>query len=103
MKKQLFRMLLAIAVVISAVTIGIKTAKAATQGDWEYTVDGNLKAEITAYYGNASSVTISETLGGYTVKYIGASVFANNISITRVTIPHKIVKIGNSSLKIVLI
>ncbi|WP_456067669.1 hypothetical protein [Eshraghiella crossota] len=84
MKKQLVRMLLAIAVVISAVMIGMKTAKAATQGDWEYTVDGNLKAEITAYYGNASSVTIPETLGGYTVKDI-------------------IVKIGNSSLKIVLI
>ena len=48
MKKQLVRMLLAIAVVISAVMIGMKTAKAATQGDWEYTVDGNLKAEITA-------------------------------------------------------
>ena len=99
MKKQLIRMLLAIAVVISAVTIGMKTAKAATQGDWEYTVDENLQAKITAYYGNASSVTIPETLGGYTVKYIGASVFANNISITRVTIPQKIVKIGNSSFK----
>ena len=57
MKKQLIRMLLAIAVVISAVTIGMKTAKAATQGDWEYTVDENLQAKITAYYGNASSVT----------------------------------------------
>lgn len=99
MKKQFIRMLLAIAVVISAVTIGMKTAKAATQGDWEYTVDGNLQAKITAYYGNASSVTIPETLGGYTVKYIGDSVFANNISITRVTIPQKIVKIGNSSFK----
>ena len=99
MKKQLIRMLLAIAVVISAVTIGMKTTKAATQGDWEYTVDENLQAKITAYYGNASSVTIPETLGGYTVKYIGASVFANNISITRVTIPQKIVKIGNSSFK----
>ena len=99
MKKQLIRMLLAIAVVISAVTIGMKTAKAATQGDWEYTVDGNLQATITAYYGNDSSVSIPETLGGYTVKYIGASVFANNISITSVTIPQKIVKIGNSSFK----
>ena len=53
MKKQLIRMLLAIAVVISAVTIGTKTAKAATQGDWEYTVDENLQAKITAYYWNA--------------------------------------------------
>ena len=92
-------MLLAIAVVISAVTIGMKTAKAANQGDWEYTVDGNLQAKITAYYGNASSVTIPETLGGYTVKYIGASVFEGNTALTSVTIPKKIIGIGDCAFK----
>ena len=99
MKKQLIRMLLAIAVVISAVTIGMKTAKAATQGDWEYTVDENLQAKITEYYGNASSVTIPETLGGYTVKYIGASVFEGNTALTSVTIPKKIIGIGDCAFK----
>lgn len=99
MKKQLIRMLLAIAVVISAVTIGMKTAKAATQGDWEYTVDENLQATITAYYGNASSVSIPETLGGYTVKYIDDSVFEGNTALTTVTIPKKIIGIGNCVFK----
>ena len=99
MKKQLIRMLLAIAVVISAVTIGMKTAKAATQGDWEYTVDGNLQAEITAYYGSASNVSIPETLGGYTVKYIGDSVFEGNTRLTSVTIPKKIIGIGDCAFK----
>ena len=99
MKKQLIRMLLAIAVVISAVTIGMKTAKAATQGDWEYTVDGNLQATITAYYGNASSVSIPETLGGYTVKYIDDSVFEGNTALTSVTIPKKIIGIGKCAFK----
>lgn len=99
MKKQLIRMLLAIAVIISAMTIGMKTAKAATQGDWEYTVDGNLQAKITAYHGNASSVSIPETLGGYTVKYIGASVFEGNTALTSVTIPKKIIGIGNCAFK----
>ena len=99
MKKQLIRMLLAIAVVISAVTIGMKTTKAATQGDWEYTVDGNLQAEITAYYGSASNVSIPETLGGYTVKYIGDSVFEGNTRLTSVTIPKKITGIGDCAFK----
>ena len=99
MKKQIIRMLLAIAVVISAVTIGMKTAKAATQGDWEYTVDGNLQAEITAYYGSASNVSIPETLGGYTVKYIGDSVFEGNTRLTSVTIPKKITGIGDCAFK----
>ena len=99
MKKQLIRMLLAIAVVISAVTIGMKTTKAATQGDWEYTVDGNLQAKITAYHGNASSVSIPETLGGYTVKYIGESVFEGNTALTSVTIPKKIIGIGDCAFK----
>ena len=99
MKKQLIRMLLAIAVVISAVTIGMKTAKAATQGNWEYTVDGNLQATITAYYGNASSVSIPEKLGGYTVKYIADSVFEGNTALTSVTIPKKITKIGKCAFK----
>ena len=99
MKKQLIRMLLAIAVVISAVTIGMKPAKAATQGDWEYTVDENLQATITAYYGNASSVSIPETLGGYTVKYIDDSVFEGNTALTSVTIPKKIIGIGDCAFK----
>lgn len=95
MKKQLIRMLLAIAVVISAVTIGMKTAKAATQGDWEYTVDENLQAKITAYYWNApemkgkssdgfnnivkldvksAPVIGAKYVGGYTVMCIPSSV-----------------------------
>lgn len=47
-----------------------------TSGDWKYTVSTKNNATITSYNGDATSVVVPETLGGYPVIRIGDSAFA---------------------------
>ncbi len=69
---------------------------AAAASDFTYTVtDG--KATITGYTGFDGVITLPAMLGGYQVTAIGAGAFANNATITSVTIPSGVTEIGDSA------
>jgi tetratricopeptide (TPR) repeat protein len=63
-----------------------------TVADFEYVIDGN-SVTITRYTGNASDVIIPSEIEGLPVTTIGAWAFAENWSLTNVTIPDSITKI----------
>ncbi|MCR4738825.1 MAG: leucine-rich repeat protein [Lachnospiraceae bacterium] len=67
-----------------------------SENDYEYTTytaSGNTYAQITSYKGNLATVTIPETLGGYTVKKIGYQAFKSNTKIQKVVISDNITEI----------
>ena len=72
------------------------TAKATTQGDFEYSVWNN-KAEITDYTGSATQLSIPSELGGYPVTSIGDYAFYYCDSLTSITIPDSVTSIGDSA------
>ncbi|MBR1530582.1 MAG: leucine-rich repeat domain-containing protein, partial [Eubacterium sp.] len=65
-----------------------------TSGDFEYTVDKNGNATITKYKGSATSLTIPNTIGGYTVSVIGKNVFKDFTNIKSVVLPNTLQKIN---------
>lgn len=113
--------LLAIVMVLALNTVFcFQTAYAESYGSWHYTVS-NGKANLTAYVGADTTVTVPATINGYTVqsvsgiyttnfkskvvsiiisngvKEIGASAFKGYSALTRVTIPDSVTKIGGSA------
>ena len=64
-----------------------------TDGDYTYYVK-NGYATIVSYSGSATTLSIPTTLGGYTVNAIGCAAFANNSTLTTVTIPSCITTVG---------
>lgn len=95
--KQITSVFLAVIMVFGIFAIVPFTASAATSGDFEYKVLNNGTAEITAYKGNATELTIPSELGGYEVTSIGKNAFKNNTSIKNLTIPDSVKKIGDSA------
>ncbi len=95
--KQITSVFLAVIMVFGIFAIVPFTASAATSGDFEYKVLNNGTAEITAYKGNASELTIPSELGGCEVTSIGKNAFKNNTSIKNLTIPDSVKKIGDSA------
>jgi len=67
-----------------------------TSGDWKYSVDNN-EATIHAYTGNASSLSVPSTLGGYSVTAIGDNVFKENSTLTSVAISDTVRNIGKEA------
>lgn len=73
----------------------------ATNSDFEYKIDSNKYATITAYHGTSSEITIPNTIDGYDVKKIDAHAFNENRNttngniLTKVTIQEGITEIGN--------
>lgn len=63
-----------VAVLLACLMIFSGGADAATEGDWEYSVDGN-EATITGYSGSGGAVVIPSALGGNTVVTIGYEAF----------------------------
>lgn len=113
--------LLAIVMILALNTVFcFQVAYADTYENWQYTVI-NGKANLTAYIGNATTVTVPATINGYTVqsvsgiysttyktkvvsiiissgvKEIGASAFKGYTSLARVTIPDSVTNIGASA------
>ncbi|MCR5292783.1 MAG: leucine-rich repeat protein [Eubacterium sp.] len=66
---------------------------------WEYTVDDDGNATITKYNGNASDLTIPDTLDEHKVIAIGKDAFAGNKSLRYVTIPESVTSIGDGAFK----
>lgn len=64
-------------------------------GDFTYTVSGT-KATITGYTGSGGSVTVPETIGGYTVTKIAQSSFIGT-RITSVNLPKTVTEIGSNA------
>lgn len=65
-------------------------------GDYEYVLLENGTAEITSYKGKAENLTIPGSLAGYSVTAIGDGAFAYSFSLTGVTIPESVSKIGSN-------
>ena len=64
---------------------------------WEYKVEDDGNATITKFRGNASAVSIPETIDGYTVTKIGIQAFSKNTIIRSVIIPNTVISIGNTA------
>ena len=62
---------------------------------WEYSLDDDKNATITAYNGYSSSLVIPTKIDGYTVTKIGDRAFANNTRLVMVVIPDSVTVIGN--------
>ena len=64
---------------------------------FEYSLDDAKNATITKYRGNVSALNIPDTLDGYPVVGIAASVFKNNKQLRVVVIPDSVTKIDNNA------
>ena len=64
---------------------------------FEYSLDDAKNATITKYQGNVSALSIPDTLDGYPVVGIAASVFKNNKQLRVVVIPDSVTKIDNNA------
>ena len=62
---------------------------------WEYSLDDDKNATITAYNGYSSSLVIPTKIDGYTVTKIGDRAFANNTRLVMVVIPDSVTEIGS--------
>ena len=62
---------------------------------WEYSLDDDKNATITAYNGYSSSLVIPTKIDGYTVTAIGSSAFADNTRLVMVVIPDSVTEIGS--------
>lgn len=74
----------------------IASARAATSGDYDYTVAGG-NATITKYTGRKGVVVIPNTLGGCPVTSIGSDAFAGCLFLTSVTFPSSVAWIGDAA------
>ena len=64
------------------------------EGDYEYKIL-NGEAVITKYLGNDATVTIPDTIAGCPVTVISDRVFYQNQTITQITLPESLTKIGS--------
>ena len=63
-------------------------------GDYEYMLNSQSKAVITAYNGTATAVNIPSQLDGHSVVKVGDYSFKNNTSVTSVNLPASVKEIG---------
>ena len=71
--------------------------EAFTCGDYEYSLREDGTAEITDYNGQASELTIPDTVDDVKVTGIGDWAFAGFFSLTSVTIPESVTSIGDQA------
>ena len=74
------------------------TETRAVSGQWTYTIS-NGNATITAYSGTATSITIPNTLDGYRVTGIGASVFADRTTLSSISFTSNLESIGSEAFR----
>lgn len=98
--KKTVSLLLAIVMLFSLTVCLSLSASAETSGDFEYTVLEDGTAEITGYTGEAISLSIPESLDGYTVTSIGEYAFSkypDMSSFTSVEIPDSVINICDNA------
>ena len=103
LRRVTFRFALLIATLVLAMGLAFaaipQQAQAATEhtsGSYTYTVSSGV-ATITGYSGSATTLTVPDTLGDYTVMYIDDEAFANCTTITSVTFPTTLQTIESSA------
>ena len=79
--------------------VSVSAETIAVSGDYSYALVGNdddgYTAEITAYSGSDSELTLPGTLDGYTVTGIRREVFRNKAFLTSVTFPDTVTFIAD--------
>lgn len=88
--KKLTSIILSVIMVFGIFAIIPFTASASTSGDFDYEILDDGTAELIAYTGKATELTIPSTLNGYKVTSIGSWSFANCENLTNITIPNTI-------------
>ena len=68
-----------------------------TNSLYEFTLDSNKRATITAYKGKETSVSINKIDGRYTVVAIGAGAFAGNTSVVEIELSGNVKTIENGA------
>ena len=68
-----------------------------TEGDYTYAVVGR-NAEIVSYSGEATEITVPNTIGGYTVTRIGGNAFGDS-GITGISLPSSLTYIGDGAFR----
>lgn len=92
--KKLLHLMLVLCLAFTFVFALTATAWAETEGIFTYEVKDNAAIITDCDKNAAGTVEIPETLGGYTVKEIGDNAFQGCNSITELTIPDSVVKVG---------
>ena len=64
---------------------------------YTYTLDDYKNATITEYNGNARSLSVPQTIDGYTVVGIGSSAFEGNTNLRFLSLPDTVTKIGSNA------
>ena len=64
---------------------------------YTYTLDDYKNATITKYNGNARSLSVPQTIDGYTVVGIGSSAFKGNTNLRFLHLPDTLTKIGSNA------
>lgn len=85
----------AISAVLLSFSVFAPAVCADTAGGYTYTIAADGSAVITGYEGTDTVLVLPDTLGGAQVTEIGESAFAQNQSITSITIPEGIKEIGD--------
>ena len=94
--KRLFSILLTLCLCICV--FAVRADASQISGDWKFTVsDGQVV--ISAYNGNAASVTVPETLNGKKVVEIGYGVFQDKTTLKSVTLPASLERISGSAFR----
>lgn len=99
--KKFIAFLLAVLLVMTSLSISVATAE--TEGDYEYSVvteyDADFNAiksiKITGYTGNDAEVIIPDAIAELPVTAIEDNAFAENKTITSVTVPETVIEIGS--------
>ena len=68
-----------------------------TNGDFSYSTNNSNWITLTGYTGSGGSVVIPETISGMPVRSIGASAFANKVSVTSISLPTNLTTISDSA------
>lgn len=90
--KRLFT--IALAAIMALTASAALPASAATSGDWECGFStGDRTATIIRYVGSATEVTIPSEIDGHRVTTLADQAFADNDSLTSVTIPDSVIRI----------
>ena len=84
--KRILSVLTILAMLLAAPVLAEGTDTLA-DGDYQYVLQPDGSAKITAYMGSAPEIVIPDTVGGAPVTAIGEDAFYSQTSLTSVTVP----------------